>query len=186
MYVQTEREPVNSVLVFATLGEGRGHRRKAWLLFFLLLLLLLACLNLASRQTEAWRIRDFEALYCSSLCSFFSFFCSQGTSGAQTARKKKKKVSTAAPKAHIKVCVACKMQIFVTTLSGRTITLEVEPSEAVESIKDKVDQKVDVPSDRQRLLHAGKHLENGRNLADYGIQNNTTVHLVVRLPGGGM
>ena len=78
------------------------------------------------------------------------------------------------------------MQIFVTTLSGRTITLEVEPSEAVESIKDKVDQKVDVPSDRQRLLHAGKHLENGRNLADYGIQNNTTVHLVVRLPGGGM
>ena len=102
MYVQTEREPVNSVLVFATLGEGRRHRRKAWLLFFFFFFFfqidsgkvdteyVRACLNLASRQTEAWRIRDFETLYCSSLCSFFSSFCSQGTSGVQAARKKKR------------------------------------------------------------------------------------------------
>ena len=81
-----------------------------------------------------------------------------------------------------------RMQIFVKTLTGKTITLDVAPSDTIESVRQKLQNKAEgeakLPLDQQRLTFGGKQLEDGRTILDYNLQKESTLHLLLRLQGG--
>ncbi len=75
-------------------------------------------------------------------------------------------------------------KLLVKTLTGKTIEIEVKLTDTVASVKQQVQDKEGIPPDQQRIIYAGKTLEDGRALADYSVTDGATVHLVLRLRGG--
>lgn len=76
------------------------------------------------------------------------------------------------------------MQIFIKTLTGRTVTIVVEEDDTILNVKMKLQEKDNIPVDEQRLIFGGHQLEDKKSLKDYKIERNATIHLVLRLPGG--
>ena len=76
-------------------------------------------------------------------------------------------------------------KIFIKTLTGKNIELEVNSSDRIEDIKKKIQEKEGIPPDQQRFIYSGKQIEDQNTIQDYGIQPNSTLHIVLRLRGAG-
>lgn len=73
------------------------------------------------------------------------------------------------------------MQLFVKTMTGKTVSIEVEEGESIEDVKAKISEKEGIPPEQQRLIFGGQQLEDAKTLEDYGVGDDDTFHLVLRL-----
>ena len=78
------------------------------------------------------------------------------------------------------------MQLFVKTLTGKTVSIEVEEGESIEDVKAKISEKEGIPPEQQRLIFGGQQLQDAKTLDDYNVGDDATLHLVLRLRGGGL
>jgi ubiquitin len=76
------------------------------------------------------------------------------------------------------------MQLFVKTLTGKTVSIEVEEGESIEDVKAKIAEKEGIPPEQQRLIFGGQQLQDSKTLDDYNVGDDATLHLVLRLRGG--
>ncbi|KAL7543922.1 hypothetical protein ACHAXR_013301 [Thalassiosira sp. AJA248-18] len=77
------------------------------------------------------------------------------------------------------------MQLFVKTLTGKTVSIEIEEGESIEDVKAKIAEKEGIPPEQQRIIFGGQQLQDGKTVDDYNIGDDATLHLVLRLRGGG-
>ncbi|CAM9252435.1 unnamed protein product [Hapterophycus canaliculatus] len=77
------------------------------------------------------------------------------------------------------------MQLFVKTLTGKTVTVDVEPGDSIETLKHKIQEKEGIPAEQQRIIFGGKQLSGAdKQLSDFELEEGNTLHLVLRLRGG--
>jgi ubiquitin len=76
------------------------------------------------------------------------------------------------------------MQLFVKTLTGKTVSIEIEEGESIEDVKAKIAEKEGIPPEQQRIIFGGQQLQDGKTVDDYNIGDDATLHLVLRLRGG--